>query len=475
MSKSRPTPKELLIRRIRNNKLLRVTPLECDHKVRQPLKTFKNKKIEPPLRDISSKSFPNPFAIPIMTRLFSKISAPRKIHPEPSTTENVHTVCDIHNEFYRVIEGRPLRQADDIKVYMSNIRDICLCRTDIGYRKEEIVRIDADYRTEVAEYEKARELYLKYSASFVSMLKFSFIQAKKVQDEAAKIVVRIEKVNDELEEYNFEYSKLKNELVVLSAKYEILLTYSDFLTSMTPDWLQQQGMNIHRDTRIHAKLSSTIELGPKVVIKSALSLPCDEPTLVFKNPKQLITIFDNICRQGHLYMDVGNYTKQVLNNVLREKDEFKSALKAAAGEMETEVNIFRNRNTYLEDKANSYKSAFHKLLNNDFQRLYGDFDNIKLHTCVQYVHTRVFGGIEDPKDNVTTMMDNIEGFYMNLSLALDGLDVKAVNTAAKEMFAKDIKMMSLAYKAQRELYECDILSKTLFHSFEPPRWNKKKK
>lgn len=72
------------------------------------------------------------------------------------------------------------------------------------------------------------------------------------------------------------------------------------------------------------------------------------------------------------------------------------------------------------------------------------------------------------------LAQNIERRYVEIMSQFDDLDQKVVKIATKELFEEDRKMMKQALFAQRTLKECDILTKSLYSSFEPPRQSRRR-
>lgn len=436
--------------------------------------TESNKKYERHTREIKDDGFPNPFALSNRVRLFSKEAAPRKLRPLPEIKDDVRTVCDIHTEFFKIIEVRPVKEVENIKAYMKNIRDLADCRTNIGFCKDEMERIDHDFREEKEQFEKVLNLCNACRKNYAQFLKVSFSLALESQEKAEKVVIKLDKIKDQLEEYSFEYVNLRNGLAVIVGNFEKLLRYKDFLTTLTPSWWQEKfdGQSHHSIENIHEKLNCYINLTSESVssvISNNTTLTYSKPVIFFSEPSQLMSIFDDMARQGQLYLAVVNQTSIILGSVRKLKANFETTLKQSCADMQDDIERYKYILKYTTDREAECKTTFYEILFNDFRKLYADYENIKLHTCVEYACSQIFGESEDLKDKTITLMRRLEGFYMDLSSKLDFLDEEVVNEATKELFAKDIEVLSKARNAQRQLKLCDLLEKALYTSFEPPR------
>ncbi|KOB68884.1 Uncharacterized protein OBRU01_17665 [Operophtera brumata] len=471
------TPKELSKRRITRSKLMKIPnnegKISNKENVNPQLINIKNNTYKIHDRDITDGNFPNPFDISNHQRIFSQRKGQRKVKPEPFIMSEPHTICDVDDTFYKVIEGRPLRQFTDIKVYVRNIRDITLSKANAAYLNDQILQFEMKHTFEMEQYNKINKLFEKTKMNFVNFVKHSYQEAKAIQKTAEDKVLEVAKINEQLQVFSSRYVQLRNQLSSFLFSIDTLSMYGKFLNSLSPDWWRAEFDHLNLP-----QISTTSQ--SDVAVTSAASLDEYKPSiativphLYFEEPKQLMGVYDNMSRQCLNYMKINLFAANIVNTVHKSRDVLNAQVKAEIDEMEEFIVMYESKIKFTEQKELEYKRVFEKLLFSEFQRLYASPENIKLFTCVQFVNTKVFGGPEDPKDSVRTLMHGLEMHYMELSSKMDSLDPKIVNLATRQMFAKDINTMQRAYLAQRTLKECDILSKALYTSFEPSRTLKK--
>lgn len=468
------TPKEIAQKRLARSKLMKI---ELHERNRLVNKENENP-ILPPIRkccykvhDKDARDFGirNPFFIPNQQRIFSKGNATRKIKPEPFIMSEPHTICDIDGSFFKIIEGRPLRQFDDIKVYMRNIRDITLFKANAAYLKDQIIQLDTSLAFELVEYKAIDKLFNKCKDSFVQFAKESYSQAKAIQAKATDKAAQLDAVTDQLESLSFNYVALRNKLAVINIHFETLSIYRQFIYSISPiSWREENDKNYPpKKVVIKPPVESPKQSGESLyrfVLRTD-----EEPKLFFKKPSQISLIFNNLSRQCLTYMEIEGVTSSIVSSVLKSRDVLKAQTINEIHELEEFVETYKEHVKFMEVKEQEFKEKFEKILLNEFQDLYASYDVSKLFTCLQYTNTRVFEGPEDPKDNITTLMLQLEKEYIELTSGLDNLNQEVVKEATNEFFSQDLKMMHLAHLAQRNLKECDILSKALYTSFEAPR------
>ncbi|XP_045494797.1 uncharacterized protein LOC123693655 [Colias croceus] len=420
----------------------------------------------------------NPFDIPWHKRVFTKCSKKKKNKPEPFIMDEPKSICDVDNEFYKIIEGRPIRSFIDIKVYMKTIRDILLTRANICYQTSDlIIQMDNATSEELEEYNKVAKLYASVKTSFIYFAQESYDTAKQcqklAQEKANLVDIAIEKLND----YCFVGNRLRNEIENLIAILKTLSQYGQFLYTIAPvPWKEMHHRKFLRTRSVSTKLFATDMSTPSDELDYQLFIPLlknDEPELYFKKPKEIIDVFDEMSKQCLNYMEMDVFTSNILRKVCSRRDYLKAIVKNETDEMEAIIEINKKQIHWLELKEAEYKDKFYRILMNEFQNLFASYEVTKLFTCLQYVHTQIFATSEDPKDSISTLAFNLEIIYLNLSSKLDDLDQTVVKEAKRELFAEDIKMMKQARLAQRTLKECDILTKNLYTSFEPSRRRRK--
>ncbi|OWR42071.1 hypothetical protein KGM_202003 [Danaus plexippus plexippus] len=321
--------------------------------------------------------------------------------PESCVVPGLKTICDVDDTFYKIIEGRPLRQHVDVKVYMRNLRDITLYRANAAYIKDQIIQIDTNIVDESKLYDEITELYNETRTNFFTFVRENYNSAKKVQDCAETKSAELNDMMKQLDGLSFVHVNLNNRILSLASS------------------------------------------------------------------------FGTLFRQCLNYMQIENYSARILKPVLKARDKLESVILSEANEVTGLIEYYETQVKWMEEKEAEYIAKFNNLLFTKFHELYASYDATKLFTCIQYIHCQLFDVSVDPKDNITTMMLNIEKLFIKLTSDLDYMNQNVIKKVENEIFSSDIRMMKRAVKAQRSLKEFDILKKSLIASFQPPR-NKRK-
>ncbi|XP_022120283.2 uncharacterized protein LOC110996766 [Pieris rapae] len=418
--------------------------------------------------------YKNPFKLPQNMRVFSKPNKKKKEILTNYKLDEPKTICDVDESFYKIIEGRPLRQFSDIKVYMTNIRDITLFKANAAYLKDEILQMVNAKSDEMEEYENILKLYTNVRSSFISFVRNGYRNAKRSEQLCKKIEIRVCNVTEELNEYCFTYNRLKCEVDALDATFDFLSKYGEFLYDISPDiWKKSRRNMFLRASGLLRALSSDVYTPSKPSVNKydgfITAFKTNEPQLYFKKPAQLYYIFDEISKQCLNYMQKEVFITSLKNNVLRRKDYLKKVIESESDGLKYAVDYYEKQIRFYELKEATYKAKFYTVLNNDFYNGFASYEATKMFTCLQYAHTQIIGSQEDPKDNITMLARNLEWQFIEIMSQFDDLDQTVVKMATKELFAEDREIMKRALLAQRTLKECNILTKSLYSSFEPPR------
>lgn len=247
-------------------------------------------------KKLENEDIRNPFCLPSNLRIFYLNSKIKKLKPEPYMMCDPRTVCDIDDTFYKVIEGRPLRQFTDVKVYMSNIRDVTLFKADTAYLKDQIVQIKTSFVDETKEYNSIETLFVNLTINFTHFIKNSYDKAKALQEKAVQTSVELAKIIEQLEAYSFEYVKLRNQLFNITVTFETLTMYRNFFNSISPDEWQEQYASVIDCRNIFCdeasanneveEFTSSSEVSLDIYKGIIAKLQRIEPRLYFKKPVQ---------------------------------------------------------------------------------------------------------------------------------------------------------------------------------------------
>lgn len=395
------------------------------------------------------------------------------------TPDDVKCVVAIHPEFYTVIEGRPIRSFDDIKVYMSNIRAYAMMRQQIGYKRDLTIKLERNIIDENREYNVISNNFKKHLTDFQHFLTEDYKKSMAKTTKAEKNYQELIAKNNELLGWVSELIILNNVVFKLDAVRGVLKMYRTYCLFVAPlfwrqiydETLRGKLMSIQFESGAFATDNDLVESLDieKTVELAKIELKNPPPAhIYFKSPKEMIYLFRTLEMQSREYLiqlsrssapyRILQDRKRKLNcSTTMETDYFQWNINF----LEKEIARETYNELYLEEK-------FFRILNETFYDTVASPDTLKLKICIEFVYEQIFGKCEEGHQTISDPMKILEVFYEEYNLRLDSLDFKTVKKARTDCFAQDLAMMRDAVLAQRILREFYEMSKSIHKAFESP-------
>lgn len=398
--------------------------------------------------------------------------------------DDVRAVVEIHPEFYTVIEGRPLRCFDDIKVYTNNIRAYAMNSQQIGYRRDLSMKIEQTIVEESLQHDRIATELKQHIKNFQKFLTEDYKKACAKQFKTEKVYADLVAKDSEFIAYVSQLTTLNNILFKLDAIRGVLKIYRFYLIFVAPlSWRQQfdetlrgKVQSIQFESGEFATdndLVETLDIDKMVEIaRNELKNPLPASNY-FTRPEQMIYIFRTMELQSREYLTqlaktdapfrlLQERTKQLKAATKQELDYFQYYIDSINNEISREV----YNEAHLQDK-------FFRILDDSFYDSVASPSTLKLKICIEYVYEQVFGKCEEGHQSLQDPMKILEVMYEDYNLKLDSLDFKIVNQARNDFFAQDLKMMQNAYNAQRELRAFREMTNAMNKAFlSPPQYKR---
>ncbi|XP_072947234.1 uncharacterized protein [Epargyreus clarus] len=393
--------------------------------------------------------------------------------------DDVRAVVEIHPEFYTVIEGRPLRCFDDIKVYVNNIRSYAMNRQQIGYRRDLIMKIEQSLAEEIKEHDEIVVNFKQHIKNFQRFLTEDYKKSCVKVSKAEKVYAELVAKNSEFLGYVSKLTILNNILFKLDAIRNVLKIYRSYLIFVAPlSWRQQYDENLRDKIQsiqfeegefmTDNDLVETMDID-KMIEVAKIEFENPYPAhLYFKDPEEMLYLFRTMELQSREYLIQLSKTdapfrilqeriKQLKHSTIQELDYFQYYIDYINNEIA--------RENYNE---NHMQQKFFRILNTTFYDSVASPTTLKLKICIEYVYEQIFGKCEEGHQSLQDPMKILEVMYEDYNLRLDSLDFKIVNQARNDFFAQDLKTMRDAYKAQRELRAFREMTNAMNKAFLPP-------
>lgn len=393
--------------------------------------------------------------------------------------DDVKCVVAIHPEFYTVIEGRPIRSFDDIKVYMSNIRAYAMMRQQIGYKRDLYIKFERNIIDENRDYNVISNNFRKHLSDFQHFLTEDYKKSMAKTAKAEKNYQDLVAKNNELLGWVTELIILNNVVFKLDAVRSVLKMYRTYCLFVAPlfwrqlydESLRGKLMSIQFESGAFATendlvesldIEKTVELA-KIELKNPLPA-----YIYFKNPEEMLYMFRTLEMQSREYLIQLSISSGPYRVLQDRKRELNSTTTVETDYFQWNITFLENeiaRETYNELYL---QEKFFRILNETFYDTVASPDTLKLKICIEFVYEQVFGKCEEGHQTISDPMKILEVLYEEYNLRLDSLDFKTVKKARSDCFAQDLAMMKDAVLAQRILREFYEMSKSIHKAFESP-------
>lgn len=393
--------------------------------------------------------------------------------------DDVKCVVAIHPEFYTVIEGRPIRSFDDIKVYMSNIRAYAMMRQQIGYKQDLYIKFERNIIDENRDYNVISNNFRRHLSDFQHFLTEDYKKSMTKTAKAEKNYQEMVAKNNELLGWVSELIILNNIVFKLDAVRSVLKMYRTYCLFVAPlfwrqlydESLRGKLMSIQFESGAFATdndlvesldIEKTVELA-KIELKNPLPA-----SIYFKNPEEMMYMFRTLEMQSREYLIQLSRSSGPYRILQDRKRELNSTTTMETDYFQWNITFLKNeiaRETYNELYL---QEKFFRILNETFYDTVASPDTLKLKICIEFVYEQVFGKCEEGHETISDPMKILEVLYEEYNLRLDSLDFKTVKKARTDCFAQDLAMMKNAVLAQRILREFYEMSRSIHKAFEAP-------
>lgn len=421
-------------------------------------------------------------SLPLHMKDNLKIAATRDISKRlfiEEPPDDVRAVVEIHPEFYSVIEGRPLRSHDDIKVYVNNIRNYAMIRQQIGYRRDLIMKIEQTVAEESKEHDVIVENLKTHIKNFQKFLTEDYKKACTKIAKAEKANAELVAKNSEFVSYVSAISLLNNIIFKLDAIRGILKIYRSYLIFVAPlAWRQKYDENLRHiiqsiqfesgEFATDNDLVETLDIDRMIELaKIELKDPLP-PSMYFQQPEQMLELFYTMELQSRQYLIHLAKTGAPFNMLKDRIKQLKLATKVEFDYFQYYIDSINREIEREEYNERHLQEKFYRILNESFYESVASHNTLKLKICVEFVYEEVIGKCEEGHQSIQDPMKILEVMYEDYNLRLDSLDFKIVNQARNDFFAQDLKMMRDAYKAERELRAFREMTNAMNKAFLPP-------
>ncbi|XP_045451009.1 uncharacterized protein LOC123659891 [Melitaea cinxia] len=394
-----------------------------------------------------------------------------RLHVEDPRNDLI-TVNDIDEDFYRSVDGRPVRLHIPVfKSLKESLNKLLHIKQEIGIKKDCFLQSDTNYRNEMRVFELAVRRLTDHVKSFDKFISENHHKSMTILTKSDKLKNQVELQVQELQNVAIEKFTIISKLIGLEYKYGLQQKYGRFLYYLSPPSWRLSNRDFARSCEIEAKgfdFINSSEDDNFAVIFERLQQICYgvpiKPALYFTRPKDLMDVFDAMeTQQLHYYTHVHHlspYIKILKDGILSLQD----IIIQDSAYVASSIKRFEDVLLFSEQKCAHLEARFFKILYGLFYKCVAATDVLKLTIHLQFCYERVL--LEKPLNmDLRTIARSLEFFYMDISKKLDSIKSEAVRRAVIKCMDTEKLKIRRANNAATELRLFHRLEQELLRSY----------
>lgn len=388
--------------------------------------------------------------------------------------DDVYALTDIDKGFFKNVDGRPLPHHIPLfKSLQFLFHKQLRMRQEIGYRKDAMLKIDANYEKEKQTYESATKIctnQAKYVDRFISEDYQKSMALLRKWD-----LLKTEVIDKQIELHHFanEMFTIISRLVGLDYKYGLQQKYGRFLYYLSPPTWRLQNREFAHSVEIEAKgfdFGSSSDDDTFTVIFEKMQKECVsnmvKPVLYFTHPDDLMRVYDTIQTQELCHFIHVSRMAPHMKSVLLSKQHLKDLIAQDSATVASTIEGFESLVEFYAERSQQLEARFFQVLNGQFYECVAAPEVLELHLHIEFCYEMVFKE-KTFKLEMVVMAKALENFYMEYTKRLENIHSHSIQRAIEQSAEAENFKFRRAKKASRELRLFEQLEKQLLRAFKP--------
>jgi hypothetical protein len=394
-------------------------------------------------------------------------------------------LLDIDPQYFKILEGRPIKEKLNIRKYVDEVRETLKTRLKVGYQVDEAMQIEEMFKKEQKRLRNAEAMHKLYADRFSEFLEEDYESSVKLLNDAQKEAEKTSDMSYQLKELEKQFGGLKREVSMLEENWRNCKMFQKFLYIVSPmDWRKKHDY-IHRkgpgSVLLVSEMPSLFGRYRLSITESEVSLESlldlflkdidsgEEPTLYFTKPCELTQVLQDMESQNlNCFMHSGDLSgpihavEQGLKQVQGQLDTQSACIVGKLKDLETAI-------SWEEDRIQSLKDKAREVLYGLFKDQILSESTLNLHVFVEDVYETCIG----PRDSSLGLRDMMRGIELkveSLLLKLDYLPFEIVKVAESKTYKEQARIRKEAEVAELKIKFVEKLKRRLRRALEPPEY-----
>nr|CAD7413300.1 unnamed protein product [Timema cristinae] len=333
-----------------------------------------------------------------------KVDILERLHIPEEEPPHVDAITDIDPNFFKIVQGRPIKERLDLCQYINDVRETLRVRLKTGYQQDEMLLLDEQFIEEQRRIDGINEQHKIYVDSFEEFL-------SKDHGESMSILKKSEECSKSLSEKDQEYKHLLRHLGLIRSRVYILeenwrncKMYQKFLYRVSPltwrvahDYIHMEGNKLSNE-RSDVSLFGRYRLDSSESVASLNSLinmfeqdidKHEEPHLYFTDPEELNKVFEDMEHQNlnsllHLESLFGP-----LEDLRKEREQTEKKFENEVKSIHEKIAGLKRAITWEENRAEEMEKYSRDLMAGMFRDLVVSDHVLTLHVYVEDTYEAV--------------------------------------------------------------------------------------
>ncbi|PSN42933.1 hypothetical protein C0J52_18792 [Blattella germanica] len=416
--------------------------------------------------------------------LSQKTDLLRRLYVPDDDEERKPELLDIDSEYFKIVEGRPIKEKQDIRTYVEDAKEVLKTRIRVGIHLDEAMEIDEKYLLEQTQIDAIRAKHKLYVNAFDNFLEEDLKTSMKLLREAQVEANKTKEIQIMVHNLQDNLGSLKCAVSVLEEKWRHCKMFQSFLYMISPFYWRKKHDRLYRKKSI-TELVSVITMPSEVFEKyrspsvgSEDSLDAlvsifledikeeEKPELYFKSPQQLNRVFEGMELQNLNYLLQLEEMEEPMRSVKSALRDTDIVLGSEILFLQETIKNMKEAIEWEEEKARLLKEKANEMLS-DLKELILGKKSLSLHVFVEDAYESCIA----PNDSNLGLFDMMQGIELQMEyllLKLDYLPYDVVKTIEFDTYKEDARIMKDACEAENKLKLMEKLKSRLAKALAPP-------
>jgi hypothetical protein len=394
-------------------------------------------------------------------------------------------LLDIDPQYFKIMEGRPIKEKLNIRKYVEEARETLKTRLKLGYQLDEALLLEETFKAEQKRLRNCEAMHKLYADCFWRFLQEDYESSVKLLDDARKEAEKSSDMRYRLKGLEGQFGALKRQASVLEEKWRNYKTFQKFLYIVSPMGWRRKHDYIHRKGPSSVSLVSEMPslfgrhrvsvTDSEVSLDSLLDLFAkdveggEEPLLYFSEARELVQALQDMESQN---LSCFTHSEDLSGPILaaeqglkRVETQFEAECASIAGKIED----LEAAMSWEERRIQSLRHEAREVLAGLFKEQILSGSTVSLHVCVEDVYEACIA----PRDTSLGLRDLMSAIELKVEtslLTLDSLPFEIVKLAETETFQEELRIRKEARVAERKMNLMEKLKRRLGRALEAPEY-----